>query len=549
MNGKSERVERLIMEVHDILSNSSLTFLANLSNRVKDLFTKFRKSEIVIPLVGEFSSGKSSLLNALLRKEILPTDVLPTTSIVNEVRFSCEKSKTEIIYSDGKKKEIDGLVNLKESNLTGVSLIRICSSSDIVPYGVVIADIPGLSSGIDEHGKVIIDYVPKADAIFLVVSAIQGGVTDSTKEFLEKINAFDKKIYLIITKADLKSQRELEDIKNYAKKEYNFTIERIIITSAKENRIEEFISLIREIHSSKSEILVENCAADVKLICENAIALIDKQLSLQNLDTKEIDVEISKLNEILNKGLKVQLEKELEKTRNKIKEVEEKTVKIFEDELMKNLDVLVKAAFSDEKDKLEKKFNAVLEKAAIKAIAHYQKALNVVYEELYKELETMVDKIGVDARYFYMHKVFKETFTIVLFTGLLGSLTLGIIVRLLTLLFTPIKEILDGIAGAAVKLLSKSFVENQIKKAMGEAVKLFKTELEQISSSIFEEEAEKIRNYYEEQKETHAKSLETLKQEKSKKEEEYRKYVDLLTKASEQLRRVREELNTIIRTL
>ena len=55
---------------------------------------------IVLPFMGEFSSGKTSLINALIDCKQLETATTPTTATIYEVHFGCEKCFAEVVFPD-----------------------------------------------------------------------------------------------------------------------------------------------------------------------------------------------------------------------------------------------------------------------------------------------------------------------------------------------------------------------------------------------------------------------------------------------------------------
>lgn len=97
--------------------------LTELKNAVSQVETALSAGQLITLLVGEFSSGKSSLVNVLLRNNVLPTAIEPTTFTINEIYFSRDSEKIEIFSDSGKIKEIQELVDLsqikeyKEANL------------------------------------------------------------------------------------------------------------------------------------------------------------------------------------------------------------------------------------------------------------------------------------------------------------------------------------------------------------------------------------------------------------------------------------------------
>lgn len=56
-----------------------------------------KNASLIIPLVGEFSSGKTTLINALTDSKKLETATKPTTATIYEVYFGCEKCSAEVL--------------------------------------------------------------------------------------------------------------------------------------------------------------------------------------------------------------------------------------------------------------------------------------------------------------------------------------------------------------------------------------------------------------------------------------------------------------------
>lgn len=81
-------------------------FAANqpLVQELKRLTEQFSSKSYRIAVIGEFKRGKSSLINALLGTEILPTDILPTTAVINRIRFSLDQ-KIVIYFKNGEVQE------------------------------------------------------------------------------------------------------------------------------------------------------------------------------------------------------------------------------------------------------------------------------------------------------------------------------------------------------------------------------------------------------------------------------------------------------------
>ena len=97
-----------VNSIREIIKKYS--FMEQLSKRLDQIDEKFKNREVIVPLIGEFSSGKTSLVNKLIGADILPIDITPTTFTINEIRFSFEKDKIEIYSQGDLTKEIDGVL-------------------------------------------------------------------------------------------------------------------------------------------------------------------------------------------------------------------------------------------------------------------------------------------------------------------------------------------------------------------------------------------------------------------------------------------------------
>jgi len=146
----------------------------------------------LIVVVGEFNSGKSALINALLGEYVLEEGVTPTTARVTLVRWG--EALSEQIVNEDFAIVTYPLELLKELNLI---------------------DSPGTNAIIRRHELLTTEYVPRSDLVLFTTSADRP-LTESEREFLEKILAWGKKIVLVINKADiLDGQEAIEEVRAF----------------------------------------------------------------------------------------------------------------------------------------------------------------------------------------------------------------------------------------------------------------------------------------------------------------------------------------------
>jgi len=157
---------------------TSLSTLKEVSEQLKD-------SLFLLVVVGEFNSGKSSFLNALLGNTYLKEGITPTTSKINIIKFGEQVSQKQ------QRSNIDGqedyeLIQLPVNWLKDISLV----------------DTPGTNAVIKGHQEITEHFIPKSDLI-LFVTSVDRAFSESEKTFLTQIRQWGKKIIVVLSKADL----------------------------------------------------------------------------------------------------------------------------------------------------------------------------------------------------------------------------------------------------------------------------------------------------------------------------------------------------------
>ena len=113
-------IDKLIEIAKKTNSNDLLKELERLNEKANKT-----DSRLVLPLVGEFSSGKTTLINALTDCKLLEVASIPTTSTIYQIFFSCEKNLVEIIKENGEIEKISDVSLLKNDELVNTELVNI----------------------------------------------------------------------------------------------------------------------------------------------------------------------------------------------------------------------------------------------------------------------------------------------------------------------------------------------------------------------------------------------------------------------------------------
>ena len=141
----------------------------------------------LLVVAGEFNSGKSSFINALLGERVLPEGVTPTTDRINVLRHGAEISE-----------------QLREAYL-----LERTHPADVLRE-ISIVDTPGTNAIIRRHEELTRDFVPRSDLVLFVTSADRP-FTESERTFLEQIREWGKKIVFIVNKIDILIRPEERD--------------------------------------------------------------------------------------------------------------------------------------------------------------------------------------------------------------------------------------------------------------------------------------------------------------------------------------------------
>ena len=183
---------------------------------------KLRENSYKVLVVGEAKRGKSTFVNALIGRDILPTDVDVATSQVFNIRPS-EREAYRVRYEDGSVQEITaedlpryGSRATQEAGVVPaleeiVRWIEVDVPIRFLPKGVSILDTPGLGSLYAGHAEITHRFVPEADAVIFVLESGQP-VLDEDLKFIEQILTVTRNIFFVQTKIDRYSKEDWQAI-------------------------------------------------------------------------------------------------------------------------------------------------------------------------------------------------------------------------------------------------------------------------------------------------------------------------------------------------
>lgn len=214
---------------------------------------KHQKFKLRLPLVGAFSSGKSTLINTLLGEKLLSVEVTPETCLPTEIGYSAvefirlmNEDKKIADLSRAQLKDQEYLLSLQQSLDADSENVWIEMG---FPHPVleqnkdlVLVDMPGWDSGISEHSLAIDNYILSSGAYCIVIQAMDGTIRDSIQQALTELKLFNKPVVLIITKSDKINEVELpcvvENITNAVTQYLEVSPISVVTTAARKKQVD-----------------------------------------------------------------------------------------------------------------------------------------------------------------------------------------------------------------------------------------------------------------------------------------------------------------------
>ena len=198
-----ELPDNLVSALDDLATLADATEVAALAA----LRDRLRAARLRVLVVGEAKRGKSTLVNALLGREVLPAGVTPVTAVATRVTYGAGED-VEVTFTDGRsgRYALTALGDLvtergNPENSLGVAGVTVRLDAPILARGVELVDTPGTGS-VHAHNTAAADSVlPSMDAAIFVLTA-DPPVSAAERELLGRVHALSVTTFVVLNKAD-----------------------------------------------------------------------------------------------------------------------------------------------------------------------------------------------------------------------------------------------------------------------------------------------------------------------------------------------------------
>ena len=188
------------------------------------------QDQISIAVMGRFKAGKSSFLNHLFGRSVLPAGVVPVTAAVTEIRYGArERARVRHQYGGEVEVPLDqiGAYISEKGNPENTRQVRLITVElpELRRFrGLNFVDTPGLESALSHNTQTSLDWLPNV-GLALVAVSVDPPLSQRDIDLLKSLYRYTPKVAILLTKADLLSDSELAEVLEYVRTQLvrNFT--------------------------------------------------------------------------------------------------------------------------------------------------------------------------------------------------------------------------------------------------------------------------------------------------------------------------------------
>ncbi|HUD56649.1 MAG TPA: dynamin family protein [Terracidiphilus sp.] len=280
----------------------------------RELAARVAEGRFYVACVGQFKRGKSTLLNALVGREVVPTGFVPVTAVPTVIRFG-DRLHARVRMRDGLWRDV-AMPDLKEyvteernpENKKGVEGAEVFVPSPLLSSGMCFVDTPGLGSVFTGNTATTRAFIPHVDAALVVVGA-DPPIAGEELALVESIGTQVEDLILVINKADRTSDLEraaaVEFTREILEKRLHRPMGEVFEVSAVE-RMENrgplrgweklLASLLHLVEDSGRNLVRAACDRGLQRLSEQLLAIIseDRDALLRPIEESERRIELMK---------------------------------------------------------------------------------------------------------------------------------------------------------------------------------------------------------------------------------------------------------------
>jgi len=309
---------------------------------------------IDIVVLGQFKSGKSSLINSIIKDNILPVGVIPVTSIVTRLQYAEEK-KAIVQFLDKTVIEI----NIEEignfitesknpKNIKNIEVVDIFLPQLYNFKNLRIVDTPGMGSFFKNNSDTTLQWLPEI-GMALVTISVERPLSEEDVTLLKSIARYAANTKIILTKSDLISVAQLNEILSYVE---DSLLHSGLIVSEQDDNFQHQLMNDRKVIEILSYSIIKNAEANYSHLIEKVFIPVK-----ENFSESFEEIFVHKINSLVQSCLSY-LKVGLESNRKTKRERENLREQIIDEQLKyqlikNNLDIITNSFINKNRDKVK----------------------------------------------------------------------------------------------------------------------------------------------------------------------------------------------------
>jgi len=206
---------KLLPRIQEISQQFQITSLNRQIEACSNILNQKRFIDVAI--FGQFKAGKSSFLNCLIGKDVLPVGVIPVTTAITRLQYG-EKERVIIHYYDGNAEEVP-LERIEEytsesrnpANRKNVEIVDVELPCLEDFSGLRLVDTPGLGSIFKYHRETSANWLPEAGTAIVAISADRP-LSENDLALIGDLREHTPRVVLLLTKVDLLNDEQQQEV-------------------------------------------------------------------------------------------------------------------------------------------------------------------------------------------------------------------------------------------------------------------------------------------------------------------------------------------------
>lgn len=200
--------------LHTIATEGSLA--KDKAEKIEAIQQSVAGQKLLVPVIGEFSSGKSTMINTILGQSVLSVAITPETSLATELHYTDGEEYAEGISEDGgaTRYEIPQMKQLTQDADKFRSARVYLNNPQLKKIEpLVLVDMPGFEAPKAQHNKAILEYLDKGIFYIVLMKVTDGTIQKSLLRRLHEIERLGRKFALFLSNSDVEQPSKVAEVK------------------------------------------------------------------------------------------------------------------------------------------------------------------------------------------------------------------------------------------------------------------------------------------------------------------------------------------------